>query len=182
MVLAVCALIFTWLLPYRLDRASRKVKSLERIIFELGYSTNTTSADSRRRATSSALGITPSASINYLDVAARPSIFPARPLCAVCGASGLYKCTRCGSRFCSKRCNAHHKETTCMKFSMWSLHYDSDMFALIVMQMAWRRYQAFNHIFPNINSLLESLTGGSFGRLVTILWWKCIHQWNSFIK
>lgn len=82
----------------------KKVKSLERIIFEQGYNMSTNKNTNL--------------SVNYLDVAAGPSICPARQLCAVCGGLGKYKCTRCGSRFCTKRCDAHHKETRCMKFSI----------------------------------------------------------------
>jgi HIT zinc finger len=50
----------------------------------------------------------------YLLTAAGPSIYPGRPHCSVCGMKGPYSCTRCGSRFCSARCGAQHKETRCL--------------------------------------------------------------------
>jgi len=52
----------------------------------------------------------------YLSVAAGSSIFPARHFCSVCGYFSNYTCTQCGSRFCSVKCNATHKETRCLKF------------------------------------------------------------------
>ncbi|KAJ1403312.1 hypothetical protein B484DRAFT_457575 [Ochromonadaceae sp. CCMP2298] len=56
---------------------------------------------------------------DYYSIAARPSVNPARNVfCSVCGYKASYRCTRCGSRFCSIRCNENHKETRCMKFSM----------------------------------------------------------------
>lgn len=57
--------------------------------------------------------------INYHTIAAKPSVFPARQgFCSVCGYLGSYTCTRCGSKFCSIKCNESHKETRCFKFSM----------------------------------------------------------------
>lgn len=56
---------------------------------------------------------------NYHTIAAKPSVFPARQcFCSVCGYRGSYSCTRCGSKFCSIKCNESHKETRCFKFSM----------------------------------------------------------------
>ena len=80
----------------------RKVKSLERIIDELQYR-NTSGEDT---------------SPNYVTVAANASTLPMRHFCSVCGYLGHYTCTRCGSRFCSRKCNDHHKETRCLKFSL----------------------------------------------------------------
>jgi hypothetical protein len=59
------------------------------------------------------------AEVDYHSIAAGPSVFPARQcFCSVCGYIGHYSCTRCGSKFCSIRCNENHKETRCFKFSM----------------------------------------------------------------
>jgi zinc finger HIT domain-containing protein 1 len=75
----------------------RKPKSLERILDEERYSKGV---------------------IDYDRVAAGPSTNPRRHFCSVCGYIGDYTCTRCGSRFCSIRCNNNHKETRCLKFSI----------------------------------------------------------------
>jgi len=55
---------------------------------------------------------------NIPSVEAPASSRPARKFCSVCGLQGIYSCTRCGLRYCSSRCLAHHKETRCLKFSM----------------------------------------------------------------
>lgn len=75
----------------------RKPKSLERILDETRFS---------------------KPPIAYDIVAARPSSRPRRHFCSVCGFLGTYSCTRCGSRFCSVKCNNNHKETRCLKFSI----------------------------------------------------------------
>ncbi|TVU51551.1 hypothetical protein EJB05_02986 [Eragrostis curvula] len=36
--------------------------------------------------------------------------------CSVCGNSANYTCVRCGTRFCSCRCQVIHNETRCLKF------------------------------------------------------------------
>jgi zinc finger HIT domain-containing protein 1 len=54
---------------------------------------------------------------NYLSVAAKPSKFPTRFFCSVCGYNSKYQCTRCGLRYCSMRCGETHKETRCIKFA-----------------------------------------------------------------
>ena len=77
----------------------RKPKTLDRILDEARY----TKRD----------GI-----IAYDVVAAGPSARPQRHFCSVCGFIGSYTCSRCGSRFCSVRCNNSHKETRCLKFSI----------------------------------------------------------------
>ena len=57
--------------------------------------------------------------VNYYTITAKSSIFPLRQcFCSVCGYIGNYSCTRCGSKFCSIKCNENHKETRCFKFSM----------------------------------------------------------------
>jgi hypothetical protein len=57
--------------------------------------------------------------VNYHTIAANPSMFPIRQcFCSVCGFIGNYSCTRCGSKFCSIKCNENHKETRCFKFSL----------------------------------------------------------------
>jgi len=37
--------------------------------------------------------------------------------CTVCGFPAPYTCTRCSSRFCTKKCYAVHSETRCLKFT-----------------------------------------------------------------
>ena len=95
-------------------RLGRRVKSLERIIVEQGYEG---SIDKTKY-----IGSSPDQSNllypNYLSIAAEPSKLPTRHFCSVCGSFGRYTCVRCGSRFCSIRCNGNHKETSCMKFSL----------------------------------------------------------------
>lgn len=79
------------------DLLRRKPKSLERILDEERYSKG---------------------SLEYDMIAAAPSTNPKRNFCSVCGLIGQYSCTRCGSRYCSIRCNSNHKETRCLKFSI----------------------------------------------------------------
>ena len=97
--------------------AMRRVKPLEKVILEQGY-------DQARLDDLFAMdalacvercGHYP----NYLSVNADPSGQPARKFCSVCGHGGTYTCTRCGMRYCSIKCNNHHKETRCMKFSLF---------------------------------------------------------------
>ena len=89
-------------------RALRPVKSLERILLDNGIYTSAGKSTENLE----------EPSINYLTVAVQPSKLPARQFCSVCGYEGIYKCTRCGSRYCSVKCNNNHKETRCLKFSM----------------------------------------------------------------
>jgi len=51
---------------------------------------------------------------SFLLAGAGAALYPGRPLCSVCGFKGLYSCTRCGSRVCSSKCTAQHKETRCL--------------------------------------------------------------------
>ncbi|RYH31964.1 hypothetical protein EON65_01490 [archaeon] len=61
----------------------------------------------------------PPTEVNYYTIAAQPSqVTSNHPFCSVCGYLGNYTCIRCGSRFCSVRCNNSHSETRCMKFSI----------------------------------------------------------------
>ncbi len=39
-----------------------------------------------------------------------------RKWCSVCGFAAPYKCVRCGSRFCSRKCYTVHTDTRCLKF------------------------------------------------------------------
>ncbi|CDW81339.1 UNKNOWN [Stylonychia lemnae] len=54
---------------------------------------------------------------NYLSVAAKPSKFPRRFFCSVCGYNSKYQCTRCGLRYCTMKCGETHRETRCIKFA-----------------------------------------------------------------
>ncbi len=54
----------------------------------------------------------------YLTAAAGPSVTAtARKYCSVCGFASNYNCARCGMKFCSRKCNAVHAETRCLKFT-----------------------------------------------------------------
>ncbi|KAF9924074.1 Zinc finger HIT domain-containing protein 1 [Linnemannia zychae] len=55
---------------------------------------------------------------NYLTANMGPSRYPQRHFCSVCGWKGVYKCNRCGMRYCDLRCQATHNETRCMKFTI----------------------------------------------------------------
>eukprot|EP01031_Cornospumella_fuschlensis_P031897 gene31897-38565_t len=81
----------------------RPVKPLERLLLDNGISQESVSPFE----------------VNYYTIAAQPSqVTSKHPFCSVCGYLGNYTCIRCGSRFCSVRCNNSHNETRCMKFSM----------------------------------------------------------------
>ncbi|XP_066340697.1 SWR1 complex subunit 6-like [Miscanthus floridulus] len=45
-----------------------------------------------------------------------PSTSSRRHYCSVCGSSANYTCVRCGTRFCSCRCQVIHNDTRCLKF------------------------------------------------------------------
>ncbi|XP_054796941.1 SWR1 complex subunit 6 isoform X3 [Prosopis cineraria] len=45
-----------------------------------------------------------------------PSSTCRRHFCTVCGFSANYTCVRCGTRFCSYRCQNVHNDTRCLKF------------------------------------------------------------------
>jgi hypothetical protein len=49
-----------------------------------------------------------------------PSTSSRRHYCSVCGSSANYTCVRCGTRFCSCRCQGIHNDTRCLKFVVWS--------------------------------------------------------------
>jgi hypothetical protein len=54
----------------------------------------------------------------YASAAAAPPRAAApRKFCSVCGFQSCYNCARCGMRFCSRKCNAVHTETRCLKFT-----------------------------------------------------------------
>ena len=54
----------------------------------------------------------------YATAAAPPPRATApRKFCSVCGFQSCYNCARCGMRFCSRKCNAVHTETRCLKFT-----------------------------------------------------------------
>lgn len=53
----------------------------------------------------------------YLKAAVGPpSTSSRRHYCSVCGSSANYTCVRCGTRFCSCRCQVIHNDTRCLKF------------------------------------------------------------------
>ncbi|KAF9200299.1 Zinc finger HIT domain-containing protein 1 [Haplosporangium sp. Z 27] len=61
---------------------------------------------------------TPSTTPTYLTVAMGPSRYPDRQFCSVCGWKGVYRCSRCGMRYCDLRCLKTHEDTRCMKFTI----------------------------------------------------------------
>lgn len=97
--------------------AARRSKTLEKIVLEEAY---------ERASIGDYFAMDASACIercgrypNYISVNASPSINPPRNFCSVCGHKGQYACSRCGMRYCSIKCNNHHKETRCLKFSLF---------------------------------------------------------------
>lgn len=55
---------------------------------------------------------------SYASAAVQASkVASSRPWCTVCGFQAPYTCTRCSSRFCSRKCYALHSETRCLKFT-----------------------------------------------------------------
>jgi zinc finger HIT domain-containing protein 1 len=57
------------------------------------------------------------AEVMYTNAAVGPPQHSAaRKWCSVCGFAAPYKCVRCGSRFCTRKCYAVHTETRCLKF------------------------------------------------------------------
>ncbi|KAF9146396.1 Zinc finger HIT domain-containing protein 1 [Mortierella sp. GBA39] len=55
---------------------------------------------------------------NYLTANMGPSRYPQRNFCSVCGWKGVYRCNRCGMRYCDLRCQKTHNDTRCMKFTI----------------------------------------------------------------
>ncbi|XXG85918.1 hypothetical protein AAC387_Pa11g0914 [Persea americana] len=54
---------------------------------------------------------------SYLRAAVGPpSSSSRRHFCTVCGFTANYTCMRCGTRFCSYRCQVIHNDTRCLKF------------------------------------------------------------------
>ena len=52
----------------------------------------------------------------YTTIAAGPPSSGApRKFCSVCGFPSQYTCSRCGMRFCCRKCNQIHSETRCLK-------------------------------------------------------------------
>lgn len=54
---------------------------------------------------------------SYLKAVARPSQFPGRKFCSVCGFISDYTCISCGIRYCSVSCLKTHQDTRCMKWT-----------------------------------------------------------------
>ncbi|KAF9083697.1 Zinc finger HIT domain-containing protein 1 [Mortierella sp. GBA35] len=55
---------------------------------------------------------------NYLTANMGPSRYPQRQFCSVCGWKGVYRCNRCGMRYCDLKCQRTHNDTRCMKFTI----------------------------------------------------------------
>ncbi|KAK3824925.1 MAG: hypothetical protein J3Q66DRAFT_97665 [Benniella sp.] len=54
----------------------------------------------------------------YVTASVGPSRYPDRQFCSVCGWKGIYRCNRCGMRYCDLRCLKTHEDTRCMKFTI----------------------------------------------------------------
>lgn len=67
---------------------------------------------------------------NYVSVASKPSKYPARQFCSICGYPfplrhdffnarnrACYKCKTCGSLYCSYLCKKSHEETKCVNMN-----------------------------------------------------------------
>ena len=99
--------------------ALRRVKPLERIVFEQGYDNKNTTDDLFAQSADACivkLGSYP----NYHSINAAASDMPPRKFCSVCGLEGIYTCLRCGMRYCNIKCNNQHKETRCLKFNLFN--------------------------------------------------------------
>lgn len=55
---------------------------------------------------------------NYFTIVAKPSKYPAKKLCSVCGFFSSYTCQLCGTFYCSLKCLEIHKDTRCLKFTV----------------------------------------------------------------
>lgn len=53
----------------------------------------------------------------YNRVATQMPDEPPRQFCAICGARAPYTCSRCGVRYCRRRCYGTHCETRCLKWA-----------------------------------------------------------------
>lgn len=54
---------------------------------------------------------------NYLTMQVRPSKYPRRRFCCICGHFAKYTCTRCSERSCSRRCYGVHRDIRCLRFA-----------------------------------------------------------------
>jgi zinc finger HIT domain-containing protein 1 len=97
--------------------ALRRVKPLERVVFEEGYKKEGLDDLFGNNADTCvvSMGVFP----NYVSVNATSSNLPSRKFCSVCGLKGIYACNRCGMRYCTIKCNNQHKETRCLKFNLF---------------------------------------------------------------
>eukprot|EP00759_Apiculatamorpha_spiralis_P026929 PhF_6_TR29828/c0_g1_i1/m.43796/K11663/ZNHIT1, VPS71; zinc finger HIT domain-containing protein 1 len=53
---------------------------------------------------------------NYFSATMKPSRYPVKPSCSVCGYFSSYTCTKCKAKFCSIPCKEKHNDTRCMKY------------------------------------------------------------------
>jgi len=54
---------------------------------------------------------------SYFTISAKPSTYPPRRFCEVCGNFSKYICITCGSFYCQVKCLNTHKETRCLKWT-----------------------------------------------------------------
>jgi len=98
--------------------ALRRNKPLERILHEQVYDTEDGSYGYRGDffgKDKAVLVVRCGRFPNHNTINAAPSKLPSRKFCSVCGLSGVYSCTRCGSKCCSQKCMSHHKESLCLR-------------------------------------------------------------------
>lgn len=55
---------------------------------------------------------------NFCNVKVKPSDYPGRKFCSVCGNFSKYCCPRCGERYCNMKCFIIHKDIKCLKFDL----------------------------------------------------------------
>jgi len=58
----------------------------------------------------------PSKFINFVNCKSKPSLYPKKKFCSICGNFAKYHCPRCGEPYCSLKCHKTHKEVLCLKF------------------------------------------------------------------
>lgn len=73
-----------------------------------------------------------------------PSTSSRRHYCSVCGSTANYTCVRCGTRFCSCRCQVIHNDTRCLKFVAWSicLHLHMHVYSCSCSYVQWNTASA----------------------------------------
>lgn len=53
----------------------------------------------------------------FMSCQVKPSLYPPRHFCSVCGYPSVYTCIKCGMKYCSTSCLGTHRETRCLKWT-----------------------------------------------------------------